>query len=206
MSIASNLAEVRDRIAAAAASGRPSGLGRHARRGLEDVRRRSRARGVARRAARVRREQGPGRPAEDRRNGRHPGKVASHRPSAVEQGEEGGGRVRLHPVGGLGRAAAAARRRGRRTDQGAPRSTSWCRSTSPARRRSSARRRTRPRGSCGPASTARARPAARADAASALERRPGADAPLVRAPARASRPAGRDGRRRRTRLRTCRWA
>ena len=76
-----------------------SASGRHARRRLEDVQRRPRPRGVGRRPARLRREQGAGSPAEDRRHGRYSGKVASHRPPAVEQGEEGGAGVRVHPVG-----------------------------------------------------------------------------------------------------------
>ena len=69
---------------------RPGPVRHPPRRRLEDVQRRSRARRLVRRPARFRREQGPGSPAEDRRNGRHGDKVASHRPPAIEQGEEGG--------------------------------------------------------------------------------------------------------------------
>ena len=84
--IASNLQSVRSRIdAAARRAGRdPSDIRLIAVSktfGADHV-----ARRMGRRAARFRREQGAGSPAEDRRNGRHGDKVASHRPSAVEQG------------------------------------------------------------------------------------------------------------------------
>ena len=144
LSIAENLAAVRGRIAAAA---------RRAGRDPADVmlvavsktfRGRSRARGLRRRPARFRREQSPGGPAEDRRNGRYRGQVAPDRPPAVEQGQEGGGGVSLHPLGGLGRPAAAPRRGAASGRPARHRSRFSSRSTSPAKRRSSAPRPTRP--------------------------------------------------------------
>ena len=49
------------------------------------------------RPARLRREQSPGSPAENRRNGRIRDQVAPDRPPPVEQGQEGGPRFRGHP-------------------------------------------------------------------------------------------------------------
>ena len=64
--IAVNLAAVRARVArAAAACGRPADQ-RPPGRGLEDLRRRRHSRGDRRRSARLRREQGPGSPPQDR--------------------------------------------------------------------------------------------------------------------------------------------
>ena len=81
----------------------------------------------------------------------------------------------------------------RRPSGGAP-PRSWCRSIWPARPRSSARPPTRPGASWTRRCEARGRQAGGADAAAALERGPGADAPLVRAAPGAARRVARRGR------------
>ena len=116
---------------------------------LQDLRRRSRPRRRARRADRLRRKQGPGSAAEARGDRGSPAALASHRPSAVEQGGEGGGPVRRDSLDrrrGSG-AETRCRGRGRRAHARTPRPGRSRRrdrpSTAPARR--SCRRSSKPR-------------------------------------------------------------
>ena len=111
-------------LAAIRARDRRGGRGRRARprrrppaRGLQDVRRRPRPRRLRGRPARLRREQGPGSPAENRRNSRIRDQVAPHRPPPVEQGEEGRPGLCRHPLDRF-RRPAAPRGRGARPTRG----------------------------------------------------------------------------------------
>ena len=127
---------------------------------------------------------------------RHSGEVASHRPSPIEQGPEGRAGVRLHPFGGLdGAAPEAGRRRrlsGHRTLLRWTCSSRWI---SRARRRSSARLPRKPERIVAAAGSVRRLRVDRPDARAAVERGSRADAPVVRATARAPRPAARRRRR-----------
>ena len=187
-SIAANLAAVRQRIAAAAAPRRTrpddvqllavsKTFGADARPGR-----------LRRRPARLRRKQGPGSPAEDRRNGRIRDQVAPHRPPAVEQGEEGG-RPLSRPFTRLTRSICCdAWTRRRRTNGGAPGRADPGR---PRRRGDQVRRAGEADAGIARAALECGRRAGRADAAAAVVRRPGTGAPVVPAAARAARRAGR---------------
>ena len=105
----------------------------------------TRARGLGRRPARLRREQGPGRPAEDRRNRRYrdTGGTSSATCSRTRRRRRPPAFDCIHSVDSVD-LLRAARRRGGRTAGGTAARRCSSRSTSRAKPRSSARRPTRP--------------------------------------------------------------